>query len=185
MSIPLRRRNIEPKTSRIQWEKADPALWQQAVTHLYQNSGIFPLRIARIVILLPMCVPFLLAALCLYVANTSDAPVPPWVLALYLSCCLAGFIGLLYAHLRRLPYMYPEKYPDVWFFRTKCHARRTSGAHDNYYFADFHKAGCSIHIEITHQNYKDNPVGKTFVFFKFNDRTGNLWAAFQDEDPIA
>ena len=191
MSPKLRPRNIEPKTSRIQWEKADPALRQQVVTFLHHSSGILPLRIARIIILLPGCVPFLLAALCLYIANTSREPIPPWIVGIYLTCCAAGFLGLLYKYLRHVPYMYPEKQPDVWFFRAKCHARHITSRHGSdhygdYYFADFHKAGIPIHVETTHQNYQDNPAGKTFVFFKFNDRTGNPWSAFLEaDDPAA
>ena len=75
------------------------------------------------------------------------------------------------------PYLYPQRQPAIYIFRTKCAGVRTSGMRHDSHYAVFQKNGSHICIPLQWFEYETNPTGKEYIFYKFNDCTGNRWAA--------
>ena len=51
----------------------------------------------------------------------------------------------------------------------------------NDYYANFQKGGGHICIRLAWYEYDANPTGKEYIFYKFNDRTGNRWTAIASD----
>jgi len=78
-----------------------------------------------------------------------------------------------------------ERQPDIWIFQAKCDGRYACVGRNGedfereVYFANFQKAGGRMRIKISEHEYESNPIGEKYIFYKFNDRCGNRWAAIE------
>ena len=177
----------EKEDSRIKWEKADSVTAGKLALAINKySSGLVTAKVARILVFFPAVIWLIL--LVLYITLLAEHILQSGIsseLVFYLVFGAAiVFLGilLLTRYIRFRPYLYPEKQPDIWIFRAKCSDAGTHGmGSDMSYHAYFQKGGGHIAIRITGYEYKLNPTGKEYLFFKFNDRTGNRWAAIPAE----
>lgn len=100
--------------------------------------------------------------------------------AFYALAIVFFFVFLFVRYVKMRPYLYPEKQPGIWIFYAKCSdinviMRNTSTTQR--YYAYFQKGGIHISIPIQWFEHEANPRGKKYIFYKFNDCTGNRWAA--------
>lgn len=174
---------VEEKNSRIQWEKADPDTAQKLVSAINKNShGIVSAKIARVVVFFPGVILLVLLAGYLNLIKNNYArlvfDIELFFYILYGALIVFFSVFMLRRYIKFRPYLYPEKQPDIWIFRAKCGDISRSGMRsDETYYANFQKGGGHICIRIQWFEYKANPTGKEYIFYKFNDHTGNRWAA--------
>ncbi len=168
--------HTETEDSRIQWTKADAITARKLAHAIRNNAGLTPRGFGRILLFLPVLAP--IAILMIFWKIVQVNPPPLWLTVIVLSAGTLMFAGILTACIRYLPYVYPEKQSDIWIFRAVCSDIFASGpSSDALCFAAFQQGGGHIRIEITYREYKANPTGKEYIFYKFNERRNNRWAA--------
>lgn len=173
---------IEEKNSRIKWEQADAntALKLSLAINKYSH-GIVSAKVSRIVVFFPGVILLMLLGGFLYFLGNNYSQLVAAEIVFYILYALAIVFfarHFLVSYIKFRPYLYPERQPCIWIFYAKCSDIRASGiGSDEHYYAHFQKGGGHISISITGWEYKMNPTGKEYIFYKFNDRTGNRWAA--------
>lgn len=185
--IRIREINIEKKGSPVKWDKADPSTAKKIAAAIKSKSAT---RFCEI--LLFTSTVFLLYVVVGCVIEASKVSFPEslvlYLLGVFLPCLILCL--LKYKYSKERPYLYPERQAVIWIYRTTCCGRKLSGgrytSHSLGYYAYFNSKGGQIHIPISQEVYDSNPVGKKYIFYKFNNRTGNRWAAIPEEklDPV-
>lgn len=178
---------VEEANSNIKWEQADADTARKLATIINKNiHGLISAKVARIVmfilgaILLVLWIGFLHLLMNNFLRIVSSIEIIFYVI---FGASIAFFsIFALTRYIKVKPYLYPDKQPCIWVFHAKCTGIRVSGPRsDKLYYADFQKGGGHICIRLQPFEYKANPTGKEYIFFKFNNRTGNRWAAIPAE----
>lgn len=174
---------VEEKNSRIRWEVADADIAPRLAAAINKNShGLINAKAARVIVFIPGLILLAITAgfVRLFVRNF-ERLFQGVEIYIYLFFALAiVFFGvfLLRRYIKFRPYLYPERQQTIWIFRAKCSDTHISGmTSDQSYYANFQKGGGHICIRLQWSEYQANPVGEEYIFFKFNDRTGNRWAA--------
>jgi hypothetical protein len=170
--------HVEPKDSRIKWTKADPDMVRKIAAAMERNAGIVPLSTGRKIIIPILFLPLTMLYFFHMVTKNTEAPL--WFSVPYIAAAILFFALFIGRYVKNIPYMYPEKRSDIWIFQAKCQEISTDYDRDHF-FASFNKGGGFIQIRISHQEYDLNPVGKTYIFYKFNDKFGNPWNAILEE----
>lgn len=175
---------VEQKDSRIKWELADAETSRKLILALGKNTyGLRGLGV-RLVIFFPVAILMALLVGFVYMLIQNFQRIAGTVesvfYALYAAAIAFFSVFLLIQYIKMRPYLYPERQPGIWIFRAKCSdinliMRGTSDTQR--YYAYFQKGGGHISIPIQWSEHQANPRGKEYVFYKFNDRTGNRWAA--------
>ncbi|MFV0400584.1 MAG: hypothetical protein ACK5LX_08195 [Oscillospiraceae bacterium] len=172
---------VEKKDSRIKWATADALTAQKLAAAINKTShGLVTAKAARIVVFFPAVL--LLSFLVGYIILVQGSPTPLAFSILFILAVLFFSAHFLIGYIKFRPYLYPERQPGIWIFRAKCSDIATRGAHNEYHYAFFDKGGGHIQIKISRRVYDSNPVGKVYIFYKFNDRPGNRWAAIAAEE---
>ena len=175
---------VEEKNSRIKWEKADPVTKQKlsAAINKYSFDSV-PIKVVRVLVFTPSL--FILVPLIIFLSQIKNSDTP-LVVSIIVYASLAFFaIVFLNIYIKFRPYLYPERQPDIWIFQAKCDGRYACVGRNGedfereVYFANFQKAGGRMRIKISEHEYESNPIGKKYIFYKFNDRCGNRWAAIE------
>ena len=174
---------VEEKGSRIKWEKADPVICEKLRTAIRHDVSGFE----RSTVFIPVVIPIGLVAIFLFAAVKMDPPI--WFSVPYISAGVLFFLFLLMNRMKALPYLYPEKQQSIWIFRAKCsnvtafHMSRNSfdGSFSEEIDRFLQNHACfqrgGVHISIPLRDRESSPVGKEYIFYKFNVRCGNRWAA--------
>lgn len=181
---------VEEQDSRIKWKKADPATAQKlaAAIPAYNGREALVKTPAKLVVYLSTAILLVLLAVVLITAKDSDRPLV--ILIPGVASILFVAVFLLARYRKAKSYLSPEKQAGIWIFRAKCSDMPDFGAFDRdrrYYPIHFQKGGAHICIYITAWEYKQYKagkmafIGKEFVFYKFNDKTGNPWKAVPAE----
>lgn len=174
---------VEEADSRIKWEQADADVARKLAAAINKKSlGLASAKVARVVVFLPGIILLELWAGFTYLLISNFLRIVGTVEIIFYiiggAALVFSSIFLLTRYIKFRPYLYPERQPDIWTFRAKCSGIRTSGqGSDKLYYADFQKGGVHICIRLQAFEYKANPTGKEYIFFKFNNRTGNRWTA--------
>ena len=175
---------VEEKNSRIKWEKADPVTKQKlsAAINKYSFDSV-PIKVVRVLVFTPGL--FILVPLIIFLSQIKNSDTP-LVVSIIVYASLAFFaIVFLNIYIKFRPYLYPERQPDIWIFQAKCDGRYACVGRNGedfereVYFANFQKAGGRMRIKISEHEYESNPIGEKYIFYKFNDRCGNRWAAIE------
>lgn len=182
----------EQPDSRIKWEVADSITTKKLCEAIRKkNYG----KIGRVIVYLPFV--FLVTIFCMFlfvlVSNfiqlQNEGSQSEWIFVIcFATVSLLGFlvffIFLVRNYRKTIPYLYPEKQKNIWIFSATCSdvtPYYVSGDTEHY-SAYFQKGGIFIAIRITGYECKNKiPVGKEYLFYKFNDNTGNQWAAISKE----
>ena len=174
---------VEEKDSRIKWERADANTAPKLALAINKYAhGIVSAKVARIIVFLPGVILLVLLGGYLillrnnYVRLVSDIEGVFYILFALLIVFFSIFLLVRYIKFR--PYLYPERQPCIWMFRTKCYEVSTMGiGSDKRYCAHFQKGGGHISIRLTYSEYKMNPTGNEYIFYKFSNQTGTRWSA--------
>ena len=171
---------VEEKNSRIKWAKADPITKQKLSVAINKYShGLVSARVARVLVFIPSIV--LLVLLIIFLSKVKNSNTPLVVFIIFFVTLTFFTIFFLIESIKFRPYLYPERQHDIWIFRARCEGRSTFGqGSDEVYFATFQKGGGHISIRISGYEYDSNPIGTEYIFYKFNDRCGNQWAAIEE-----
>lgn len=171
-------KNIEPKNSTINWSKADPITKKRLTDVLVKKN-----KVARIVgnlfFFLVIGAILFVIGYCIDLAIKNQDIIVFYLIIILFGCILLGVC--IYGYIKGRPYMYPEKQSEIWIFRTKCSrigesSRYTLRDETNHgYFAFFNSKAGQICMLIPYAEYISNPVSKEYIFYKFNNRTGNRW----------
>lgn len=167
------------ENNNIEWEKADDITTAKLTIAIKKYNGFPPATIANTMFLIPTV--FLLCVLVATAVEALKIPVsesfPLYIIGVFLPGLILSALFINYVKIK--PYLYPEKQSTIWIYRTKCFRRETSDRRytvsPSGYFALFNSKGGQIHIAISQNEYDSNPVGKQYIFYKFNDRIGNPW----------
>lgn len=162
----------ERKDSRIKWDKADPDMAQRLLDAI--NRQLKPTVVVRFFAIIPFSgVAMFLAYYFLILLKEN----PPLLFSfVYLAICGAFLVFLFLAFIK--PFLFPIKRRDIWTFHAKCTDVSFYNPSRDHYFAYFQKGGGHISLKITADECKKRlPVGKEYIFYKFNNRTGNRWCA--------
>ena len=173
---------VEKKDSRIKWERADVDTAKKLASAIHKNSyGTAMIMVARIVVLFPFAILLTILVMFLgllkinYARIVNDTEIVVYIF--YAACILFFLVFLVIRYMKMRPYLYPARQKRMWIFRTKCASTSVSGMRRNDYYANFQRGGDHICIQIQWPEYQANPKGKEYIFYKFNDRVGNRWAA--------
>ena len=171
--------SVEGKDSRIKWEKADPDMAKKITAAIKNDVGRIKLGIGSAAVFVPVVI--LVGLMTAFFFMTRETPAPLFFSVPFVSGGCALFVIALWRCIKLLPYFYPEKQTDVWAFQAKCGEVCSSGiGSDERYYATFQKGGGHISLDLGWCN-EPELVGKEFIFYKFNERCGNRWAAVRAE----
>ena len=176
----------EQKHSRIKWEIADAETARSLAAAIQKYSyGLVNAKVARVVVFTPgvLLLVILVGFLSLLIRNYSRivGSIEIYFYIFYLVAIVFFAVFLLVRYIKFRPYLYPERQPCIRIFRAKCASLSTRGMRRNDYYANFQKGGGHICIRIEWHEYDANPTGKEYIFYKFNDRTGNRWTAIASD----
>ena len=175
--LKIKETNVEPESSRIEWEKADPITAKKLAGALKKNSA--PAWLVNLLLSFPTAFLLYFLVACVIMASKSSFPeiIALCILGIFPACLFLGILAYKYLEMR--PYLYPEKQAELWIFRTKCSRVAISGSRHSSrtqdYFAYFNSKAGKISIRIPYKEYNLNPVGKEYIFFKFKNQTGKRW----------
>ena len=166
----------EKDDSQIKWEKADPTTAEKlrAVSRRQSmHGGVWGWVIISL---------FGIISVRLFLFLFFELKAPLYFAVPVMTVSLI-FIGIfLFSVLMQNPGLHRKMYPNVWIFHSKC------GSIINYIPSQrsigtgmgvFHKGGQKIYLDVSGDGYKSDPVGKDYIFYKFNERRGNAWQAVQ------
>lgn len=169
--------SVEQKDSRIKWERADAETTRKIILALKKNRYGLWVRLLTgfpFVIFLALLLGFLVKIF----RNPDLIDTASMIFSAF--CFTIIFVVYLVRYIKLRPYLYLERQSGIWIFRAKCAdiniILRNSGRERRYY-AYFQKGGIHISIPIRQSVHKANPKGEEYIFYKFNNRTGNRWAA--------
>ena len=170
--------NSEPKDSRIVWEKADPGTAERLRAAIRRSSA-FGHPLGRI-LTLPLLL-FPLFFLAFYFLGLKDEA--PLAFSVVFITVPLIFIGVfIYGYLEQVPSLHQRQHPEIWTFGAKCVTiRNYAPSHRDECIAEFHKGGKKIYLRLYGDEYKFEPVGKEYIFYKFNEQRGNRWRAVRAE----
>lgn len=175
--------SIEEENSRIKWEKADKATAKKLRSAI-KNPQIYKLKSTRGIgpSIIFLIFPILLLLFYLFLIAESQ----PFYMHIVVVCAVSFFF-FTYLITRYLktpprPRFNLENY-DIWIKRAKCTDIFTSGiGSDEQYFAAFNIGRVHVSLRLYRFQYKANPVGEEYIFFKFNNKHGNPWQAVSTND---
>lgn len=178
--------------SRIKWEVADPITTKKLCEAIRKkNYG----KVGRVIVYLPFVVlvtifcMFLFVLVLNFIRLQNEGSKSEWLFVICFATVSLLFFLLLFVflvrnHRKEIPYLYPEKQKNIWVFSATCSdvtPYHLSG-NKEHYSAYFQKGGIFIAVRITGYECKNKtPVGKEYLFYKFNSNTGNQWTAISKE----
>jgi len=167
--------NFEGKNSRIEWEKADTVFAEKLRAAIRRDSA-FGTLFGRIVVGAMVLFPLLFVVFFLVELRKSA----PFYFAIPFLSVPGFFIGIfLFGALMQVPFLHRKVYPNIWIFHSKCVQYTRTNSPRGVDTAAFHKSGQKIYVALHGEGYKFDPVGKDYIFYKFNDRRGNRWQVVQ------
>lgn len=169
----------EPKDSRIKWEKVPKEQSSAILKKINDDSKLSPIA----VIFMMGSIGFIIMlSVFIFTLEPNDRP-PIWFSAFFLLFCLF-FLSILIIPIVQ-PYLFPIKNKDLWVFYAKCSdvSLYSAGSDRSHYCAYFQQGGIHIALKITGYECREKiPVGKKYMFYKFNDRTKNPFRAIPVEE---
>lgn len=166
----------EEKDSRIKWEKVDSTMVPILLSAINQKSK--PSIIGMVFAIIPFSFVAMFIAFYFLILKKEN---PSLLFSLfYLIVCVILLIIFSLVFIK--PFLFPIKKQDIWIFHAKCTDVTFYRPNNNHYFAFFQQGGDHISIRITAHECKNKlPVGKEYIFYKFNNKRGNLWKAITAE----
>ena len=168
---------FEGKGSRIVWEKADAAMTESILAAIRESTALSN-ALGRFIFAGVFMFP-LSMLIFFFVELSKDAPIG---FAVIFVGGLLLILGLMvWGILEQIPAFQRKVHPEIWYFYSKCVIVRKNQNRDQ--IGEFHKGGGKIYLRLWHDQRAESPVGKDYIFYKFNDRRGNRWRVVPAEKP--
>jgi len=169
--------NYEPKDSRIEWEKLDSDTTRRLLAAIRKDNALGT-PIGRIIV---TAIFFFPISMLVFLIREFSSTNTPFLLTIpFLAPLIIIITIFIIGYLQQIPWIHEKIHPNIWVFHSKCNTiRNYNPSHHNNCIAEFHKRGKKIYLHLLGDEYKSDPVGKDYIFYKFNNRTGNYWKAIQ------
>lgn len=179
------RKNIEPAHSQIEWGRPDLTTEKALISKLYNKNKKSRVLVNIVMVLITIFLVFTIVY-CLFQVSKDIGSIFFYMFGIVPASIILG--ALWYQYMKGRPYMYPEKQTEIFIFRSKCFqigtsSRTTTSSKTNRgYYAFFNSKAGKISMLIPYKEYVSNPVGKEYIFYKFNNKTGNKWMNIVSDD---
>lgn len=164
----------EEKDSNIEWEKLNSQMVPKLLMVINKKLKPEPVEIVFGFFILF----FVLNFIAFYIMLIITEKPPVYFSFLFLGICFSFIVILFLAFVK--PFIFPIKKSDIWIFRSKCTSVSIyhSGTNSRpYAYFNIGKEK-NIMIKIKRiESIKKEPVGKEYIFYKFNDRKKSPWRA--------